>query len=126
MDQPTPETEIDQILDTLRTKLMDHDSSNTEIGWNRVYEQQQDALDEASRALVNLLNRSRIEAPPASWWVTDHDNDRKVAGPFTTDSDAGKARAILEKFEDHHNYWLEKLQTPPATEDAAVMLPSQF
>ncbi len=47
-----------------------------------------------------------------NWWVTSHDTPGepiRIAGPFSTIGDASRARQILERAEDHHNYWLEKL-----------------
>lgn len=45
------------------------------------------------------------------WWVVDHTTDTKYAGPFTTAADAGKARTILERFdESDRNYWIQKAE----------------
>ena len=44
-----------------------------------------------------------------SWWVVDKDAtpEQKIAGPFTTDLDAGRAREIIERH-SNRTYWIVK------------------
>lgn len=57
--------------------------------------------------------RIKVDELPKAWWVTNHDapvESKRVSGPYTTNADAGMARALLERFEQHHNYWIEELE----------------
>lgn len=56
------------------------------------------------------MKQEKIER---KWWVTNHDAPeyaKRVSGPYTTVEDASLAREILERFEQHHNYWLEEIE----------------
>ena len=55
-----------------------------------------------------LIAAAEREAKPRTWWVTNHDTNTKVAGPFTTSDDAAVCREQLEKRESHHNYWIQQ------------------
>lgn len=44
------------------------------------------------------------------WWVYNHDSNMKVVGPFSSSTDAGQARGILEQFDKggNINYWVQQ------------------
>lgn len=55
----------------------------------------------------DLINQY-FEQKPRTWWVIDKDRPKeseRIAGPFTTASDAGVCREIIERTSDH-TYWL--------------------
>lgn len=59
-----------------------------------------------------VIEKHGTSGPSMSWWVTNHDapeESKRVSGPYSTSADAGRAREILERFEHHHNYWIEEL-----------------
>ena len=55
-----------------------------------------------------LDNAVNVALKTHQWYVVDHDhNDAVIAGPFTTDWDAGKARSLIEKYDQRDiNYWI--------------------
>lgn len=68
-------------------------------------------LDADIADIMNLGDN--VVQPQPRFWVTNHDTvpeNKRVSGPYTTSADAGKARAILERFENHNNYWIEELE----------------
>lgn len=68
--------------------------------------------------LERYVSEAVNKALKPTWWVTEHHSHgvRRVAGAFTTATDAGNARQILEENEGHHNYWIEELETPNQVE----------
>ena len=80
---------------------------NYELRWGRSA-----GLSTAKKAAIAYLQDGMKEETPRKWWVTNKDapaDNQRVAGPFTTSSDAGVARAIVEKRDDTNTYWLECL-----------------
>lgn len=69
-------------------------------------------LDKSISEIMNIGVDDTAEKI-GNWWVTNHDTvpeNKRVSGPYTTSADAGRARTILERFEQHNNYWIEQLE----------------
>jgi hypothetical protein len=67
-----------------------------------------------AEALLYRFNDRKIVPIVSKWWVTNHDaapENKRVSGPYSSSADAGRAREILERFEHHHNYWIEELES---------------
>ena len=56
-----------------------------------------------------VVEAARLVANP-SWWIEREDGEQ-VAGPFTTGSDANKAREWVEKVTAPETFWIRQLAT---------------
>lgn len=82
----------------------------------------QSAIERVERELKKMNENigsaaTKVElamTPQAKFWVTNHDApeaSKRVSGPYSTSADAARARSLLERFEQRHNYWIEELDS---------------
>ncbi len=55
----------------------------------------------------DVLEAARRYANP-NWWI-EREHGKRVAGPFTTDLDANRARVWVEKVTDPETFWIRQL-----------------
>ncbi len=114
--QPDPHSSdewLDEALETLQSEAWRCGTNDESMHESDYW------FEQAKVAITAHLHQQtvRYEAEVAkaltpTWWVTDRNTDRKVLGPFTTQHDASVSRALIERIEGHHNYWLEQLTDP--------------
>lgn len=96
----------------LRILVKAHGKPSAYERMDKDLKKQADRLDKDINEIMSIGADAPAEKV-GGFWVTNHDTtpeNKRVSGPYTTSADAGRAREILERFEHHHNYWIEQLE----------------